>query len=59
MAKTYWFRSDKGFAVTYHLLRQISATWTRVYGFQIGDWFIGAVRGRVSTDPRYAPTQEK
>lgn len=42
----YWFTSKRGFGVSYHLLRKWRSRWTKIRGVQVGDWFIGAVKGR-------------
>lgn len=45
----YWHKLKDGFRVTYHLQNDYTSLWTRVHGIQIGDWFFGAVKGRVIT----------
>jgi hypothetical protein len=40
----YWHRFQS-LPVTLHLTRDRRFSWTRIYGVQVGPWFIGAIRG--------------
>jgi hypothetical protein len=45
--KIYNFSFLQGFPVTFHLVNNHKSVWTRLHGIQIGDWFFGAIKGRV------------
>lgn len=41
----YWHRFLNGLPVTVHLLtRDRTFLWTRIYGVQLGPWFIGCIK---------------
>ena len=41
----YWYKF-RDLRVTHHLLRDIQSSWTGIFGVQIGDYFIGVIRGK-------------
>lgn len=55
MIRWHWY-TGRGFAVTYHLLKDMRVIWTDIYGLQIGLTFFGIVRSRNieegESDPR-------
>ena len=55
MKHLYWikFRRNGGLPVRFPAMPRGSRRfrWTGLYGVQIGDWFIGAVKGRVDPLP--------
>lgn len=46
--KFYNFRFIRGYRVTHHLLDDRTYLWNRIHGLQIGDWFFGAIKGRIA-----------
>lgn len=52
MVRWYWIRYLVGPLVTFHLQRAYEVRWNRIYGVQVGSWFVGAVR---SSDVPIAP----
>lgn len=45
ITRLYWFKF-LGLPVTVHLRKDHKFLWTRIYGAQIGPWFIGVIRGQ-------------
>lgn len=45
MMRLYRLRLRRGVPITVHLRTVHKFLWTRIYGVQIGPWFIGAIRG--------------
>lgn len=44
MPRFYWFRLLR-LPVTVHLHTDHRFEWTRIYGLQVGSWFVGAIQG--------------
>ena len=42
----YWLRFVDGPMVTFHLQSNYQVRWNRIFGVQLGPWFVGAVRSR-------------
>lgn len=54
----YAFRFE-ALPVTVHLERDRHFHWQRLYGIQIGAWFIGAIRGRCIDQPVQPSSAER